>query len=627
MLYEDATNLVTEKFNSSMSFAEQAYNVASGLIAQLSSVQLTPNFSTASLNVPTISTSVVPEVGIPYPPQISEPCGTSPKDPAMYNAEISDIFIPGFRGIEPILSIPDAPSINTYQLPSVPSIPSSESLPAAPVLADRSEPTLSEVVIKAPPILAMPPNPALEAPTFNATLVVDDFDTDAIFAEINIVILFLKGEMENTATTLFDMLKNPQMALSDEIIDEMTARDRLKLADEYQVRQDALTSFYANRGWNLPPGIMTAKLNELQRTRNLSEDNIMRDYTIKNWELSQQNWQAVLQVVPQYTSTLIGLNDSILGRTIEIAKYAFEAAMNKYQAAIEIYKQDTEVYKTAYAIYELHVNSQKILIDLYNAEMTGIKLQLEADSIKVDLFKAYLAVEGTKLELYKAKLSGAMAKMEYSKLAMDIYKAQIDGFTAGMSANNAKVQLYQAQLAGEDSKVKLYNSQISGYGALLDTVKVQSSIEMQRAQTVIDINKTLIQKYEADIHRYSAQLQEISTRNDSVTRAFAGQVGLYEAGSRNAVAVAEVLVKQAEVNMRTAETAVDIQVKQADINMHNANVAAQIQSEAMKGAASVAAQLAASAMSAVSAGAHIGATSSSSDARSESTNYSYNYSE
>ncbi|MBI5591976.1 MAG: hypothetical protein HY881_16030 [Deltaproteobacteria bacterium] len=608
-IYEVVEGLVNEKFATSMEYANGAYQVATGLINELSSVNLAPNFSTVEVGFEPIS-GQAQFADAPEAPVIQTSGADAPVAPEY--AEIQLVENPDIPKLEisaPSINIPAAPVMDTYVLPGSPPSIAAVDLPADIVLTEKDEPELSDIFIPVKPNIVIPVPPAPDLPMFSGDYDDIRLDVDTVFSEVNAAVRFLQDEVSGVASTILDLVKNPKMAIGDTIRDQMIARDKQKLADEYAARQAELINSYSNRGWGVPTGIMAAKLAELDRLHYVAQDNLMRDYTLKEWELSQQNWQTAVQVIPQYTNSLVGLTDSVLGKTIEMAKYAFEAAYNKYRAATEIYRQDIEVYKNAFMVYELQVKAQELLLELYNAEMTGAKIQVETDSVRADLWKTYVSMQGAKVDLYKANLQGAIAKMDYSKTAIELYRAQIEGFVAGMSSNNAKVQLYQGRIAGEESKLKLFNTQVAGYGAVLDTVKTQSSIKLANSNMTIESNKSLAQRYETDIRKYSEQLKEIGTRNDAAAKIFGGQVAAYEANIKKGATEIDALIKEGELNIRGAAIVVDAQIKQADMNMHNANVAAQIQTEAMKGAGGVAAQLAASAMSAVSAGVHLGAES------------------
>lgn len=609
-IYENVTALVQEKFSASMEFASEAYAETQGLIDGLASVVVAPAFSDEVLTVPSIVASLPIDTDIPEQPTIDYPDAELPEGIEINAVEVSDTEFPEFGLVAPVITLPEEPDLDEYDLPSgLPSITQVD-LPGDISLDDMNAPTLSTISIPSAPSLQIPAVPNPNVPVFDADYDAMDFDVSSVFSEVALAIQYLKSELTGTAATLLDYIQNPQMAIGDTLTTLMIARDKEKLADEYEARQTEILNFWEARGWDTPQGVMAARLNENDRLRYLSEDNIMRDYTIKDWELSQQNMQNAIQVLPGYTNTLVNLTDSILGKTLEMAKYAFEAAYNKYRAATEIYKQDIEVYKTAYMVYEIQVNAQKLLVELFQAQVSAAKLQAEIDAIQAEIYKTFIAMQSVRVDFYKAKVQGALAKMDFSKASIDLYRAQIEGFVAGMGANNAKIQLYQGQIAGEEAKLRLFNTQVAGYSALTDNAKAQASVKTEEAKLSIENSKLLLANYEAALKGYAIQLEDVAKRNDIEAKVFMGKIGIFEAVSKAAVAKSEVLIKEAEVNARMAEQTVETRVRQAEMNMHNANIAAQITTEAMKSAAAVSAQITASALSAVSAGAHLQASSS-----------------
>ncbi|MCK9408266.1 MAG: hypothetical protein M0R68_03950 [Bacteroidetes bacterium] len=612
MIYETVTDLVNEKFATSMQFAEDSSQTVTDLLASLSQVAIVPQFVDEALDIPTISAGLS-DLTMPAAPQLSALSGQLPVTPALTGYDPVDVDLPTFGIDAPTLNTITAPTLDTYVAPAVPSINTDIDLPAPISLDQIAEPIMAEVLIPTVPSMELPALPTPDVPQFTAEFGPFAFDPSTVFAEIDAALLFLNDSVSGTAAILVDLINNPRMAISDAVKLELIARDRQKLADEYALRQTEVIDTWSARGWDAPTGVMLGQLSTLDRLRYISEDNVMRDYTIKDWELAQQNWQAAVSALPQYSSSLVQLTSSILAKTLETAKYAFEAAMNRYQAAIEVYKQNIDVYKTAYAVYELQIKAQSFLLDVYNAQVTGAKLQLDVNNAGLDLYKTKLSAQITKVEVYKAVVESALAKLNLSKTQVELYKAQVDGFLAGLTANTTKVQLYREQMSGEKTKLDVYGSQIANYTALLDAAKVQSTIQLEQTKNVLEANKLKVLTYEADIKRYGAEMDTIVETNKAAVSLFAGNVGLYEADTRKVAAYAELLVKEGEVNARIQEARIDTKIKQAEINISNANIAVQVQLEAMKAAANIAAQMVASSLSAVSAGAHLGASSSANE--------------
>lgn len=613
MIYETVTNLVNEKFSSSMEYASAAYDTTSELINELATTVVTPDFVEVTLSVPPIAGTLVNDVETPAQLEMVDFNGNAPEAPELLDLATVSADLPTNGSAKPTISYPNAPTmVDVGTIPSVPTVATVD-LPTEVSFTEITEPTLTSVTIPVSPAFVVPSIPTVTVPVFDTNYDYTEFDATGFLVEANNAVTFLKTELNTVATTLLDFINNPTMAIGDTLKNEMIAKDRLVLADDFQTKFNEVNTYSSARGWNTPQGILNTKLAEIERARYLAEENILRDYTIKNFELSQQNMQIALQVLPQYTNSLTSLTNSILTNTLEAAKYAFESALNRYRAAIEVYKQDVEVYKVAHLAFELEMKAQSLLVEVYNSQINAVKLQLEVDSIEVELYKAMSAVQATKIELYKAKLDGAIAKMNFSKLSIDLYKAQIEGYVAGMTANNTRVQLYQSQLSAEELKLKVYNTDLQGYALTLESEKTRIAAEVATNQNLIEQNKSKVAIYDMQLKEYTANLQNIMSQNDVATKIFAGQVGLYEAASRKSLAEAELIIKEAEVNARIAGMETDAQIKQAEINMHNAINALSIQSDAMKAAGNIASQMTASALSAVSAGAHLQASSQSNE--------------
>lgn len=611
-IYETVTQLVSEKFSTMQSLAQGMLSATEGLLGELGSVVPTVTFEGVDVSIPPITGGVINDPGVPADPTITSPSLTAPPQPTFNTPGDAATEMPEFTFEAPSVTLPDAPAISIGAAPSVPTVLSVD-LPAEAVLDFAAPPTMSAISPPNAPTLNPPTRPSAAVPTFDTALTITDFDVSGIVAALTSAAQFLKSDLSAVMVTLLDFINNPRMAIGETLKDAMIARDRQKLADEYQVRISKVEESFEARGWSTPQGIERSEMFELEKQRYFAEDNILRDYTIKDFELSQQNMQQAMQVIPSYASTMVSLINSTLDNAIKAAQYAFEASINKYRAAIEVYKQDVEIYKVAYLAYEMEIKAQALLVDMFSAEVQAAKLQVEVNTQQVELYKAVVAVQAAKVDMYKTAVEGAVAKMSFSRTAIDMYKAQIEGYNARLSAETAKVQVYQGQLTGEEVRVKVFMAQAQAYASLVDAAKTKMMAEIENIRAANETNQSVARVYDSAINGYSASLQAASALNDSEVKAFMGRVSAYEAASRVAQAQAQILVQESEANARSAGLTAELQIKQAETQMHNTVVLAGIAADAMKGATNVAAQLTASAMSAVSAGAHLQASSAANE--------------
>ncbi len=161
---------------------------------------------------------------------------------------------------------------------------------------------------------------------------------------------------------------------------------------------------------------------------------------------------------------------------------------------------------------------------------------------------------------------------------------------------------------------------------------IQQVLVMEKLviDAVSENNKSLIQKYAADIEGIKGKIQAAVERVKGIVELYKGDAAVYEAKAKAQAAIAEVDVKAAEAQINVAIANMQLFVKQAELHMHNAEAVARIRVAAAEGGGRIAASLAAGALSGVSVQAHLSASGNAAKnynaSESASEGHSYDHS-
>lgn len=539
-----------------------------------------PNLdSVTGISTSGIPTNTVPQISITEP---EKPVVVDPRDPG--NPEpAQSISIPG----APVLNFPVEPSINTtFQLPDKPNI-------------------------TIPSFTALMPVDTLTAPENTFSFSESEYQSDLMTA----LKAKLLSDLEAGGTGL---------GADAEAAIWQRAQDRQAEVDE-KLYTETMT-FFSSRGWSLPSGALSAKLAEAHNESRRSSEKLNADILIQQSQLTYQNIKDTIQAIIALEQSLLQHADAVASRGLEAARYTVDAAVNVFNAKVARLGIAWEGYKAAASVYETNARVQSLLVEMYNSELAGVKIESEIELTKLEVWKGQLAAVAQRVDVYKAELEGAAIAAEIERLKLEEFKSRVDIFTAKINANTAKYNMYQAEWAGQATKAQVYSEQIRGFATEVEAAKVRADILAKNADITIAANENRVKVYAADIEAYKADLSGQSTYVDALVKVYGAKAGMYDSDIRKAVAAAESNIKANQANLVALQGKLELELKQAEVNIRNAQETNQLRLEAARAGAAVTAQMAAGALSSANANASVtGGYHESYDKTKSEATHSYQY--
>lgn len=559
----NAAEVVTQQFNSSQVYAENAVSTALEAIGSMAGAIDTWTFDftpvTVDLNPPTMSdvppgnytkpvlkdnnpsfpaapnftfTPITPDVFVPTGGKASDPGSYTPYAPQMYDAGTLNIDTsePGFDGsynpqdvdVTPVGDwpvVPGSPTVSTISPPGTldPAVPESPSVN----VTEPPEWTPDFPVSPSLNLRTVPDAPVITIPEFLDTLPVFNEDVPDVSVVINDD-LYRSDLLDATVSKLQEIIANGGVALSGEVEAAIWENAVSRQTEQDEKLYDEAMNFFSSRGWSMPHGAMAAKLAEAHNESRRVLERTNNEITAKQADIALQSFNNALSASAQLETQLMNYSNQIAERALNGQKIAVDALIQVYNAKVARYQALIDGYKTSATVYATVVGAQEIYAKVYESQIRGYQAGNEVEIQKIEAYKAEMSAVAVEADIYKTNVQAHIAMTENERLKVEIFRAQIEAYAAQVNVNTAKYNMYQAQLAGEETKVKIYGAQVQAYTAQMEAKKIEADINIKNAEIVIESNKNEIQKYLGSIEKYKADWSGIESRNDAATKEFLG---------------------------------------------------------------------------------------------------------
>lgn len=627
-------SLVAERFQESQLYGDSAWENAWGLLTALQGQTYPVEWSIdpwvavdsmgldgLAMNEPTRPEIATIEVEVtpftdeaPTMPDVDLTAGTPPEfnvtDPGFQIPEAPTVDFPIFDDNAPQVTDADIPTRPTWDLPAVPVL-SAVSIPSPP------EYNLPDFEGELPTMDITPPEPMF-------------YWNEAEYSSA------VKAQL---ATKILADLISGGSGLDTEteqaIYDRATARQELENNQLY----DEAMSFFAARGFRLPPGALAGRLQEAAYKIAQTRTDLNNDILVQQSKLAQENTHFIIDRGIQMEKNLMDYTNQYQQRAFEAAKYVVEAALIIYQAKVEAYKAQLEIYRTQAEVYKARIQAEIAKAELYKAQIEAVKASVDVQRLMIEAYKAQVESVMTLIEVYKAEMEGAKIQAQIDGIRIEGFRALVEVYKARIQAATARYEAYQAQIAGEKARAEMYEAQVRGFAARVDAFKATAEVDISRVQAQVELNKGRVESFKALIERYKAQVDAAIKQAEVEVDIEKLDVAMYEADVKRYESEVEATAKVFLGRVEEAKARADIQVKEAEVAVREAVARYGLVTGSTEAAAKVAAQLAASALSMVSASASLGyqegrhdsrsagATVSSSASNSHSSSHIYTHSD
>lgn len=497
-----------------------------------------------------------------------------------------------------VVSMPSAPSIQSFAVPSRPSVDLAPTIPEQPTLVRPDLPTLIEVDI--------PTFTAIELPTFDETA--PTLDSTEPLSSLNwSEPAYVSETMEAILATLQDM-REGTTGLPAEIEAQLFDRARAREDRTAHRAEQEIYEAFAGRGFVAPPGMMSKQLAQVREATRMQANSLERDIMIRVADVRIENLRFSVTSGLAAEQVLVAIFENATTRAFEVAKLEIANLIAIYNTKVALFNAAMDAYRTKAQVYETVLRGRLAALEAFKVQMEGAKIAGEVNEQRTKVYEAQVKALMSDVELYRARLQGVQAQVDAARASMDGYRIDVQAYAEKIGAERIKIESYKAQVDGEAAK----SSSNAQRANVFQTLVQAQSNQIANWRTTVDAE---IAKLNADTNRYGAQLDGYRTQMQS-------QLGVVQAiaeskrvdiqaqtannssiidANRAAIAISE---QRLQSNLARATTA----IKLYEVNLTKILQQRGLQNESLKSAGQMLATLVAGAMSAqhVSAGMSFG---------------------
>lgn len=522
-----------------------------------------------------------------------------------------DLSVPTFAPTSGPVVFPADPSpMDTSGRPDRPTVDTTVDIPVAPDLVMPTMAALAEITV---PDFTFPTLPTFDASAPEFVGVAPN--TNIVWEEPQYV-SFVEGDL---VLRIREMLAggtglpaNIQQALFDQ------ARGR-EAATALEAEQAAFDSF-AGKGFNMPPGMLSAAVLKAQEKSRLEQNTQQRDIMSKaaQWEI--ENLRTAVTQGMAYEGQLRGYFNNVATRAFDIAKYRVEADLQLYNAEVSLFNARQSAYKTFADVFKIKVDAELAKLEVFKAQIQAAIAKGQLNEQQVKVFTAQ--VDGLKavIEIYKAKMEGAKTQSEVAKNIIGAFAEDVKAYAEKVGAEKERFAAYGEQVKAVAEKAKALEYEARAYEATVRGAEAKGNLKRAYVDARLGAMREAVAVYTAHLTAEREAVAASVAAIQANTAAFAADTQRYtaEIQGANETMRTELLVNEAQVRNQMA--LYESNLKEYDARLQRMIEESKVIVSALDAAARTSSTLAAGAMSAIHVQASMGASGNASSSSAYNVN-------
>lgn len=606
-----AGTLVDQGWTRWSNFASEAIDETNEHLDALNSVSLTPVALDIDFETITSLSTPFAKPSAPVAPDLNY---VEPNAPA--DASLGDVSVPVLAALnltaptEPALSLPIAPDVLGKLAPTdVPDITALD-LPTAPVLNLPDSPTLRTVLIPDVPDLTLSKFEE-EAPTADIL----EPDSSFVFVEE----LYESNLLDSLQGRISEMLAGGT-GLPDPIWQAVWEKNTEREDKNGVKAVREVTEEWAARGFSLPPGVLTTKVQEVRQQVLEAKNTASREVAVQQAQMEVENVRFAVAQALALEDTLMSNHLQRQARALQKQQVMSELSINIFNAKVQLFNANVEGFRAKVEVYRTKLEGETKELEAYRIELEGKRIEGELNRQEMEIYMARLQALNTEVTLYRSQIEAVQAIAETDRIKLDTFKTRVQAFSEEVGAKTAEFQAYSEQVKGELAKTQVYDSQVRAYGSRIEAWKTHTDGQIAQTKLQYDAEALKLGKFGAQLDSYKAKVAAEVGRISAGATVFEAESKLYAAELGAESARVETEDKQFALAVEEARARTSLELKKAEVNIAQAQRIAELEQEQLKTIAGVQSSLAAGAMSAVNLSA--GVNESASNGTSCSTTYS-----
>jgi hypothetical protein len=311
-------------------------------------------------------------------------------------------------------------------------------------------------------------------------------------------------------------------ALAPEVEDAIYHRAQEKNDREAERVQRAAFADVAARGFTLPTGALAATLARARMEAASNNSKAASDIAVAQAELEQRNIQFAVTTSAALRSTVLNLTNawlqgvlSINGQALESAKSILSAVIEAYNTAARAYATRLEGWKAEVAMFDSKIRLELSKVEVYKAEIQALEAEYSVDQMKVDQYKAEVSRLTSLADLYAKRIDAVMGQVTLEKSKIEIFQSQVQAYAAQTQAKQAEWQGFQAQVGGQTAAFQAYRDRVSAYSSEVQAHRTGIEAKLAEMNAVSTKNQSTVDAYRAQVQAYTAQVQALSAAQNA----------------------------------------------------------------------------------------------------------------
>lgn len=522
--------------------------------------------------------------------------------------------VPTFNGREPSLNFGTAPSAQLPPSPGDPPTITDEAFPPEPPYDMPGVPTLTDISIPA----LTPPN----FPVFDGTRP----QTDLLPPDISFTYNeqpYQSEIMTPLIAKILNRLNNGGTGLDPDVEAALWARARDRQELENVRKYNEAETFFAARGWNIPPGALSGRLMEILKEIGRSNEQLNYEITIEQAKLANENERFNITSALQFEQQWIQASNAIAQRSFEAARATVSAAVEIFTARVSHFNTMMEAYKTDASIYESKLRAEVSKLEAYKLQLEEPRMRMELNKYQIELYDTRLKAVQMLTEIYKTRVQVVGLKTDIQRLKLDAHKTKVEIYTAQVNAKTAEYGMYQARIQGEVAKVQAFEASVRAYTGQIDALKAQYDMQTTEIKAKIEVFNGQLGAYNSKVEVYKSQIQIWAAQVDIDSKKAGIDMEAWKQNITLETTKMDMKIKTFQSLIDKLKAQTDLAVEKIKAKMTMAAEASKILAGVLDTVGKLRAQIVASALGAVSAQASLQGQGSD----SYQSQYSEQYSE
>jgi hypothetical protein len=449
----------------------------------------------------------------------------------------------------PAITFPTSPVFDPLVKPSALAIALPDDIPDVPVVTLPTDLTVGDQTV--------PSIPTISLPSFGESLPTLSIDLpDTTFAYVEPV--YTSALKTAITTKLLDGVQSGGTGLGATVQTDIWNKDIERLNQQKEDDIEEVTGFWGGRGFDQPPGMLNARISEIQDKHTFDRSQNSRTISIEEARIAKEMTQFFLSTGLSLEQIELNHANNVANRALEAEKAVVQFSIDLYNSKVTKFNLELARYQAKQIEVETKLKIQELVLAQYQAELQGVDIQVRQDSVKIENYRALLASHDINIKLYEAEIGAVVAQMNIERAKVEIFKGEIDAYVAQLQAQKNEYDLYLAQIEGERAKIDIHKTEVEAYATRVNAVKVSNDVVVAQIESDIAIEEMNLRSHLANIDLYKA-------KSDQAISEIGQEADLY----RTDGAIFETLLRHAQAQ---AEFNVQTQIRTEALTQANANM-------------------------------------------------------